>query len=536
MTASPQPISDPQTARRAWRHVAAWIVGAALLRVLLSGLVPLLPDEAYYWLWTQHLEAGYFDHPPGVAFLIRVGTLLFGETTAGVRAGPAIAAVITHISAAAIAWQLGGRGESGARAAERAARLVVLIPIATIGLVLATPDAALFAAVMLALVGVERALASPVRSLPSLAWWTFTGIALGAAFVAKYTAVLLPAGLVLSCLLHPALRKRFAEFGPWWASVVALALFAPVVLWNYVNEWISFRFQLGHGFGAAARGSVISRELELLGGQLGLASPIFFVLLVLGIWAALRDGWRTRHIADATDVSTRRFALAVVSIVPMIFFAISASRRPVEANWPALIYPSAIVLLATDTRRVLAGRWWKAGSALAVFLLSVVVLQAWRPLLPLQARRDPIARAHGWSTLGAAVNRARGDAFLDGTVDRWVAADRYQDASEIAFHLPDHPTVFSLNLGGRPNQFDLWQTAYNKVRPGDGLVVVFDDNAGGDELASRVGTWFKESKKGERVVLRRPGGDVAQARRIWLYRIATNVPAPARTLPSLTRK
>ena len=126
---------------------------------------------------------------------------------------------------------------------------------------------------------------------------------LGAAFVAKYTAVLLPLGLVVACLMHPALRARFREGGPWWASVIALTLFAPVVLWNYVHEWISFRFQLGHGFNPSVRGSVLSRELELLGGQAGLASPILFVLLAMTVWYAARDGWRSRHSAQSTDAS-----------------------------------------------------------------------------------------------------------------------------------------------------------------------------------------------------------------------------------------
>jgi 4-amino-4-deoxy-L-arabinose transferase-like glycosyltransferase len=74
-----------------WLMVAGWVLGAALLRTLLSASVPLLPDETYYWEWTRRLEGGYFDHPPGIALLITLGVTLFGNTVAGVRAGPAIA-------------------------------------------------------------------------------------------------------------------------------------------------------------------------------------------------------------------------------------------------------------------------------------------------------------------------------------------------------------------------------------------------------------------------------------------------------------
>lgn len=514
---------SPRGTDSKWLIVAAWVAGAALLRLLLSSMVPLLPDETYYWEWSRRLEGGYFDHPPGIALLIALGTSVFGTSEPGVRGGPALAALLTHFAAVTCAWLLAGRGEAGARSARRAAVLMTVLPIATLGLVLATPDAALFATAMIALLAVERALAAPVRSLASFAWWVVAGVALGGAFVSKYTAVLLPMGLVIACMVHPALRKRFADAGPWVASAIALALFGPVVLWNYFNDWVSFRFQLGHGFNAAARGNPLSRELEMIGGQLGLATPILFVIMAIAVWHALREGWVTRRTAAPTDLVVRRFALAVIAVVPLAFFATSAWRRPVEANWPAMIYPGAMMLLATSTAAVAHGVWWRRGVWLAGVLLALVSLQAWRPLLPLAPRKDPIARAHGWRTLAAAVDSARTDPFLDGTVDRWIAADRYQDASELAFHLPDHPTVFSLNLGGRTNQYDVWPNAWGRVRPGDGLVVAFDADAKGDSLAALVGGWFDQRKQGSLVVLKRGDGEVAH-RRIWLYRIARDVP------------
>jgi len=421
----------------------------------------------------------------------------------------------------------------GAIAASRAAAIVAVLPLAALGLVMATPDAVLFMTAMVALLAVERALASPVQSSRSFAWWTLAGIALGGAFIAKYTAVLLPVGLVVACMAHPALRVRFREVGPWWASVIALLLFAPVVRWNQLHDWISFRFQLGHGFGATVRGSVFSRELELLGGQVGLATPILFFLMVFVVWTTLRDGWRTRFVAAPTDTSPRRFALALIAIVPMLVFAVSATRRSVEPNWPALIYPSAILLLASDTQQSTHGRWWRGSIALAAALLLVSTAQAWRPILPVAPRKDPIARAHGWQTLAMAVDSARHDPFMSGIASTYLAADRYQDASEIAFHLPDQPTVYSLNLGGRPNQFDLWDTVYDKLRTGDGLIAVFDDNPAGDSLGVRVARWFRESKPGARVVLKRGDGEVAH-RRVWLYRTASEVPAYPRALPALS--
>jgi 4-amino-4-deoxy-L-arabinose transferase-like glycosyltransferase len=498
---------------------------AFAVRTLIAFLVPILPDEAYYWQWSRHLQAGYFDHPPGIALLIAAGTAIFGDNAFGVRFGAAVAALVAHVAITLLAGRLGG-----ARAAARAACLAALLPLATLGLVLATPDAPLLAATAAALLFLERALAAPPRSKASTAWWTATGMALGVAFLSKYTAVLLPMSLVIACVAYKPLRARLAEPGPWLASFVALFLFLPVVAWNALSDWVSFRFQLNHGLGHAARGTPLSRELALVGGQLGLATPILGVMLTLAVVLAWRSEWRARLSTRATDLGVARFALAMAALVPMAFFAVSAWRSSVEANWPALFYPAAMVLLASSSSAWAWGRWWKSGVVLAVVVLALLVAQVWQPMAPLPPRRDPIARAYGWTTLAAAVNAARHDAFL-GDRKQWVAADRYQDASELAFHLPDQPEVFSLNLNGRTNQYDFWDTPSDVIRPTDGMVATFDANAVGDSLAQVVGQWFGETRRGETVQLRRKDGVVSE-RRVWLYRDAHDVPAPSVRLPA----
>ncbi len=504
---------------RAWQPVAAWVIGAILYRALLASLVPLFPDETYYWEWSRRLAAGYFDHPPGIAFLIAAGTALVGQTTAGVRTGPALMALVTHVAAIGCAWSMAGRGAPGLLAARRAAQLVALLPIAAVGLVLATPDALLFAAVMVALLAVERALAAPPGTRASLRWWIFAGIGTGGAFLAKYTAVLLPMGLFIAFLLHPVLRRRFREAGPWLASALALAMFMPVVLWNARHDWLSFRFQLAHGFGTNAVGSPLSRELEMVGGQAGLASPILFALMVGVVWVALRDGWKLRTAGNfaSGERSERRFALAMIALVPLLFFAISAWRRSVEANWPALIYPSALTLLATSDRSWTRGIWWRRGLWLAALLIAVVGVQAWRPILPLAPRNDPIARAYGWVALARFVDSARDGLSSRGAETIWLAAERYQEASELAFHVAGQPKVTALNLGGRHNQYDLWISVCDLTGTNDGVVAVFDAEAKGDSLAAVVGDWFASKERGATVVLRRGGSEIAR-RRVWSYR------------------
>ena len=86
---------------------------AAFVRVVFAALIPLFPDEAYYWEWSRRLAPGYFDHPAGIALLIRFGGVLlapFGASASplGVRLGAVVAGWIACVATVATASRLGG--------------------------------------------------------------------------------------------------------------------------------------------------------------------------------------------------------------------------------------------------------------------------------------------------------------------------------------------------------------------------------------------------------------------------------------------
>jgi len=289
-----------------------------------------------------------------------------------------------------------------------------------------------------------------------------------------------------------------------------------VLLWNAGHEWISFLFQIEHGLGRP-RGSAVDRLAEYVGGQAGLASPVLFVLMAIATWRALRsrDGVRAM--------------LAVTTLVVFAFFAYSAFRKHVEPNWPAPAYIPAAALAAATAWGERGARWLRRGWILAATLSGVVYLHAVVPVLPLPARRDPIAKAYGWDHLAARVAATRARVERTGGARVFVGADRYQDASEISFHLArvagaraalaSDPATFAVatNLSGRTNQYDLWPRLPDLARVGDHLVLALDD---GDELhgtARALAPHFASVERGERVELRR-GEGVQTVRRLYLLR------------------
>ena len=482
----------------AWRTAITVTVVAALVRLFFAWWIPLFPDETYYWDWSRHLAGGYFDHPPVIAVLIRAGTLLGGATSLTVRLFPVIAGAVASFAAVGIARRIGGD-----KAARSAAVIFALMPLAASGLVLATPDAPLLATNAVALYFVVRALQSPLRSRASFLWWCAGGIALGLAFASKYTSILLPVGLTIAVLLRPSLRARLAEPGPYVACVLATLVFLPVLHWNAAHDWISFRFQIQHGLGTP-KGSALQRELELFGGQLGLVSPILFVLAAAAVWRAARR--------PATDA---HFALAVVALASWGFFVYSALRRPVEANWPAPSYVPAVALLAAIASSLTRDRWLRRGIVLAAVMVAVLYVHALVPILPLPAPRDPLARGAGWKGAAQQVAAARG-ARASQPGRTFIAADRYQDVSELAFHLAGHPEVFCVCVTGRHNQYELWPGFADVAKPGDALVLLLDERKEGavHETAALLAPYFTSVTPGASAPLMR-GSDTVTVRRVW---------------------
>src|ERR1043165_4316820 len=67
------------------RNTALTILALVALRLVAAAYTPITFDEAYYWMWSKALAGGYYDHPPMVAYVIRAGTMIAGDTVLGVR-------------------------------------------------------------------------------------------------------------------------------------------------------------------------------------------------------------------------------------------------------------------------------------------------------------------------------------------------------------------------------------------------------------------------------------------------------------------
>src|SRR4030095_7472342 len=191
---------------RRWTVVIVILLAAAVgLRVAAMAGMVLVPEEAYYWMYSQHPSLSYFDHPPMVAWLIGSGTQLFGNTEFGVRVGGAL----LMLAASAVMYVF-GRIWFSRKAALLAALLLQTLPVYFGAGLIATMDSALVFFWLLGLVGLSVALRR------QRAWGgCVPGVGLGGAMWSKYTGVFLGLGALLAVLGPPPWRRHLRSVHPY---------------------------------------------------------------------------------------------------------------------------------------------------------------------------------------------------------------------------------------------------------------------------------------------------------------------------------
>jgi hypothetical protein len=404
---------------RSARTTALAILALVALRLAAAAWTPLTFDEAYYWMWSKHLAGGYYDHPPMVALVIRLGTMIAGDTELGVR-------LVSILLALPMSWAVYRTAAilfGGWRVASSATLLLNLTLMAAVGTLIVTPDAPLLVASSFVLFFLAKVLESGRG-----AWWLAVGAAVGAALLSKYTALFFGPAILIWLVSVPALRRWLISPWPYLGGLVALALFAPVIVWNADHQWVSFIKQLGR---ARFEDFTLGYVGEAIPTQIAFATPLVWMLGAMGLCAL----WRRPAGALAARALINTMFWTIVA-----YFIWHSLHARVEANWFAPVYPAFAIAAAVAADVV---RWeargqrvvdfcrrWAAPSGVVMFALLVV--QANTGVLS-GYRRDASVRSVGvgWRELAAGIAAVR-----DRVGAGCVLAPDYGTTGWLAFYLP----------------------------------------------------------------------------------------------------
>ncbi len=476
------------------RRAISLIIAATLVRLAIVLLSPfeLASDEAQYWDWSRRLDLSYYSKGPGVAWTIAISTAIFGESQWAIRLPAVLSGTITLICGAWLAMMCfpNARGKS----AWFTVLALCAIPALHGASVFMTIDAPYVASWGLACALAWRlwsTLTGESSSPGSLALQASAlGLALGASFLYKYTALILPAGLLCFVLF----RRGDLRSLPRTAFAVAITTFVfaictlPVFIWNAQHDWPTVHHLMGH-LGMAGGDVPIATNtsggkqipwwtIEYLAGQLGVVGPLF-VLMVIASMSTIR-----KRRADVVQWPQHLFLLLCGWPV-FIFYLVISFFTDIEANWPmagvvtlaVLASQAAIPHLDLWRERVIAWRalpaprpragflvarpeslWqmaWHASIGFGVAGLIILGTAPWIAQLPGIGKYIPLSRVSGGGDLASAVTIAMRDTPPTSPPPR-IIAKTYGTAARLAYYLTHHPSVScaSAFVGDRASGYD----------------------------------------------------------------------------------
>jgi 4-amino-4-deoxy-L-arabinose transferase-like glycosyltransferase len=386
--------------------------------------IDLVLDEAQYWTWGYELAFGYYSKPPLVAWVIRAATELCGDGEVCVRATSPVLHTVTSILIFATA-----RALYGPALAFWSAIVFATMPGVSYSSFIINTDVPLLTCWALALLAWVMLL-----ERKTTLWAVVLGVALGFGLLAKYAMIY----FLLCVVCHAVFSRDARQMATSWrgglAVLIALALIAPNLLWNYQTGFVTF-FHTTVNAGWKFPYVHLAGTIGYLIGQAGVFGPIFFAVL---FWAA----WQAAHKPD----DKRQTLLLSFSVPVIVLITMQALLSRAHANWSAGAYPAAAILVTAFLseqrwRLFRISLWLNIGAALVIGLAP-----AFAPQLALFESNQALSRVLGWRELAAVVRKK-----LDETPYGSILVPTRELASELLYYMREsRPPLFVWRTGTWP--------------------------------------------------------------------------------------
>jgi 4-amino-4-deoxy-L-arabinose transferase-like glycosyltransferase len=427
-----------------WKTISSLILGILLIRIIFIWVMGLMPQDAYYDFYAQHPALSYYDHPPLIAYLLRLFTGIFGKKVFALKLADSIVTWSTVLAF----YHLAKKFLSPHKLWYGILILLSTFMITILSLV-STPDVPLMLCWTISLIFLYKAVFQERKT-----YWIWSGIMTGLTFDSKYTAVFLLIGITGFLLISKQYRKNL--FSRWFLLYLICIgiVILPVVIWNINNGFASFKFQ-----SEARVNSMEGVQFSLpnLGGVLGHQSAVLMPFLFFSFFYFLyrlirKYGWKFMRIPD-----DQLFLLSF--FVPLFLgFLFIAPFYWVKLNWMMPAYISGILWIC----RYWNAKWIRIQVIFSFFLHIVLATEVIFYIVPVRSDDTWF----GWKELSRQVKTLRAsypEAFI-------FSSDDYKTSAVLNFYLDE--MVYAKNIvGERALQFDFIGTDLRRLNGKDAIYI-----------------------------------------------------------------
>lgn len=320
--------------KRFYLYLLIWVL-ADLVQALFTNMHA---DEAYYALYGQFLDWGYYDHPPMVALLTYLSHFV-GMGALSVR----FCTVLLHGATIWLVWKTLSQVNASVRDVNEFFLIAFSLFMFVLYGFITTPDAPLLFFTALFFYLYQQYLKKDSFLLAML-----LGLTMAAMLYSKYMAVLVIGFVVLSNF------KLLKDWKLWLAVVLAALLFMPHILWQFNHDFPSLKYHF-----------LIRKDpfswlyiLEFLPNQLLVFNPVCLFLAFYFCWQERRN----------KDSFTRACVFTCVGFV--LFFWVMTVNGHAEPHWTIAITIPMLFLLYRNTRKEL----WHKKILRYILPMAVLVL------------------------------------------------------------------------------------------------------------------------------------------------------------------
>lgn len=462
------------------KRVLLLIAISTIFRFVIACSLELSNTEVYYWTFARHLQWNYFDHPPMVAWLIRLTTLnLLLQNELFVRLGAIIASAICTW----LIFKIGIKIHN-----ERTGWFAALLYTTSIYSSIAigafilpdSPQMIFWLAGFWILLGISH---QPPGNSKMILLWSLFGVITGLCIMCKVHGIFLWLGMILYALIVN--RSWFRQPGIYLSSALTLLIASPIAIWNMQNHFASYLFH-------SSRISLVNASpgpwlfTKQLLATILITNPVNFFLICFSLFLAFKN---------RLPVLKKDLPLILCCSLPLISILLFISMfRETYAHWSGPGFTTLLLLPAvkfasdsgTINRVIPKLLKWALGFCI-IFTFSEIMI-TWTYPGTVSNQKDGLTIGkgdfsldmYGWKNTGRTFDSFyRRDIFMKTMpMNAPIIVTRWYPAAHIDYYIGSKTNQQTIGMGDILDLHEyFWTNKYKStLKPGDSAYYLVPSN------------------------------------------------------------